>query len=80
MIIRPVHDLVPPLAALLPHKPGAYAVLILIGLGAGVLGHLIRLRWLVAVGIVLVFLGALLFPLAVNLTTPNRPPPVQTSP
>ena len=79
MIIRPVLDLVLPLAALLPYRPGAYAALILIGLGAGVLGHLYaRLRWLVAVGIILVFLGAFLFPLAVNLTTENRPPPVQT--
>ncbi len=80
MIIRPVLDLALPLAALLPHRPGAYAALILIGLGAGILGHLIRLRWLVAVGIILVFLGAFLFPLAVNLTTENRPPPVQTPP
>ena len=80
MIIRPVLDLALPLAALLPHRPGAYAALILIGLLAGVLGHLIRLRWLVALGIVLVFLGAFLLPLAVNLTTENRPPPVQTPP
>jgi hypothetical protein len=34
----------------------------------------------VAAGIILVFLGAFLFPLAINLTTENKPPPVQTSP
>jgi hypothetical protein len=57
-----------PLAALLPHSAGPYIALMLIGLGLGVLGHLTAARWLVAAGIVLVFLGVFLFPLALNLT------------
>jgi hypothetical protein len=80
MIIRPVPDLVPPLAALLPNTPGPYVALLLIGFGTGILGHLIRQRWLVIAGIILIFLGAFLFPIAVNLTTDNGPPPIQTAP
>jgi hypothetical protein len=80
MIIRPVLDLTPPLATLLPHSPGPYVALLLIGFGVGILGHLTRARWLVAAGIILIFLGAFLFPLALNLTTDNRPPPVQGAP
>jgi hypothetical protein len=80
MIIRPVLDLTPPLATLLPHSPGPYVTLILTGFGVGILGHLTRARWLVAAGIILIFLGAFLFPLAIHLTTDNRPPPVQGAP
>jgi hypothetical protein len=46
----------------------------LIGFAVGILGHLTALRWLIAAGIALIFLGAFLFPLALNLTesTPQR--------
>jgi hypothetical protein len=52
----------------------------IIGFVIGILGHLSRSRWLVAAGIILIFLGAFLFPLALNLTTKDKPQPVQTSP
>jgi hypothetical protein len=78
MIIAAVLDLAVPLGALLPHSAGPYIALILIGFGTGMLGHLTTARWLVAVGVILVFLGALLFPLAINLTEEN-PRPVQTT-
>ena len=52
----------------------------LTGFAVGILGHLTRARWLVAAGVILIFLGAFLFPLALHLTTENRPPPIQTSP
>jgi len=78
MIIAAVLELAVPLAALLPHSAGPYITLILIGFGAGILGHLTTARWLVAVGVILIFLGALLFPLAINVTEEN-PPPVQTT-
>jgi hypothetical protein len=52
----------------------------IIGFVVGILGHLTRARWLVAAGIILIFLGAFLFPLALNLTTRDKPAPVQTSP
>jgi hypothetical protein len=74
-----VLDLAPPLADLFPHSPGPYIALMLAGFAIGILGHVFRLKWLVASGVALIFLGALLFPLAANLTTGNRPPPVNES-
>jgi hypothetical protein len=68
-----------PLADLFPHSPGPYIALMLIGFVVGILGHLSGARWLVAAGVILIFLGALLFPLAANLTTDNRPPPIEES-
>lgn len=65
--------------ALLPHSPGPYIALMLIGFVVGILGHLIGARVLVAAGIVLIFLGALLFPFLANVTTENKPPPVEES-
>ena len=79
MIIVAVLDLVLPLAALLPTSPGPYIALMLAGFVVGILGHLSRARWLVAAGVILIFLGAFLFPLAANLTSTDRPPPVETS-
>jgi uncharacterized protein (DUF58 family) len=72
-----VPDLALPLADLLPHSFGPYAALVLIGFAIGILGHLTAARWLVAAGVILIFLGALLFPLAVNFTQEN---PRQDSP
>jgi hypothetical protein len=77
MIIRPVPDLLP--LSLLPHSPGPYIALMLIGFGVGILGHLTRSRVLIAAGVALIFLGALLFPLLANVTTENRPPPIEES-
>jgi hypothetical protein len=68
MIIAAVLDLLLPLAALLPHSAGPYLALMLIGFAIGILGHLTAARWLVAAGIILIFLGAFLFPVAVNFT------------
>ena len=65
-------DLLLPLASVLPHSVGPYVALILIGFTIGILGHLSTARWLVAAGIILIFLGALLFPLALNIT--EEPP------
>jgi hypothetical protein len=79
MIILLVLDLFLPLAALFPHSPGPYIALMLIGFAVGILGHLSGARLLVAVGVILIFLGALLFPLVVNVTTENRPPPIEES-
>jgi hypothetical protein len=74
-----VLDLLPPLADLFPHSPGPYIALMLAGFAIGILGHVFRVRAMVAAGIVLILLGALLFPLAANLTTNNRPPPIEES-
>jgi hypothetical protein len=72
-----VLDLAPPLAALLPRSPTPYVALMLSGFAIGILGHLTRTRWLIASGVILIFLGAFLFPLAANLTTNERPPPIE---
>jgi hypothetical protein len=74
-----VFDLALPLAELLPHSPGPYIALMLIGFAIGILGHLAGSRWLVASGVILIFLGAFLFPLAANLTTDDRPAPIEES-
>jgi len=63
-----VFDLVLPLAELLPRSAGPYIALILIGFAVGILGHLSSARWLVVAGILLITLGAFLFPVAVNFT------------
>jgi hypothetical protein len=80
MIISPVLDLVLPLATLLPHSAGPYVALMIAGFAIGILGHLTNGRWLIAAGVILIFLGAFLFPLALNLTSDDRPPPVESSP
>jgi hypothetical protein len=68
-----VPDLALYLAALLPHSAGPYIALVLLGFVTGILGHMTTSRWLVIAGIVLIFLGAFLFPLALNLTEPTPP-------
>lgn len=72
-------DLLPPLAALLSERPGPYIAMMLAGFAIGICGHLFKVKWLIAAGVVLIFLGALLFPLAANLTSDDRPPPIEES-
>jgi hypothetical protein len=74
-----VLDFVLPLAALLPHSPTPYIALMLIGFAVGILGHLAGARWLVAAGVILIVLGALLFPFLANVTTEDRPAPIEES-
>jgi len=78
MIIASVLDLALPLAALLPDRAGPYIALVFVGFAIGVLGHFSRSRWLVAIGVILIALGAFLFPLALDLTT-DEAPPVRTT-
>jgi hypothetical protein len=68
-----VLDLLAPATALLPQGHGAYVALMLIGFAVGILGQLFRQRWLVAAGILLIFLGALLLPLAAGLPGSDKP-------
>jgi hypothetical protein len=77
MIIGPMPGPVP-LGALLPHSASPYIALVLIGFAVGILGHLSRSRWLVVTGVILISLGAFLFPLALNLTE-DTPPSVERS-
>jgi sulfite exporter TauE/SafE len=61
--------------AALPRSFGPYATLMLLGFFVGILGHLFRARWLVAIGVLLIFIGAFLLPLALKATTNDEPPP-----
>jgi hypothetical protein len=63
-----VLDLVLPSAALLPQSVTPYVALMLAGFAVGVLGHLAGARWLVAAGVLLIALGALLLPFVAHLT------------
>ena len=67
--------LVPAPLAALPRDFGPYATLMLLGFCVGILGHITRSRWLVAIGILLILVGALLLPLVLKATTNDEPPP-----
>jgi sulfite exporter TauE/SafE len=68
-------ELASTLVAALPRNFGPYATLMLSGFVIGTLGHLTRQRWLVAIGVILIALGVLLLPLALNASTRDEPPP-----
>jgi hypothetical protein len=76
MIISHVTDLSFLAANLLPHSGTPYILLVLAGFAVGILGHMAGTRWLIAAGVALIVLGALLFPLAINLTE-STPPQVE---
>ena len=61
--------------ALLPESIGPYIALMGIGFAVAILGHLSRSRWLVAVGVIMIFLATLLFPLALQILSDEPPPP-----
>ena len=69
-----MHNLLLPSAAL-PHSPGAYIAIVLVGFAIGTLGHLFKVRWLVGVGIALIVLGALLLPFAAGIPSSEKRPP-----
>ena len=65
-------------AGILPHSIGPYVSLMIAGFGIAIFGHIFRSRWLVGIGIILIFLAALALPLALNVTTeqPDAPGPL----
>jgi hypothetical protein len=63
------------LAAILPQSTGPYVALMIVGFVVGVLGHLSRSRWLIGLGILIIFLAALAFPLILNLQSDKPEPP-----
>lgn len=76
MIIRAVLELALSVAALLPESGTVYIGLVAAGFAIGILGHLAGSDRLVATGIALIFLGAFLLPLLVNLTE-STPPQIE---
>ncbi len=69
-------DLLLPSAAL-PQSPGAYIAIVVAGFVVGTLGHLIKQRWLVGVGVTLIVLGALLLPFAAGIPSNEKSPPAE---
>jgi hypothetical protein len=63
-----VPDLLLPLATLLPQTVTPYVALMLAGFAVGILGHLAGARWLVAAGVILIALGAMLLPFVAHIT------------
>jgi biotin transporter BioY len=55
------------LAALLPQTVTPYVALMLAGFAVGILGHLAGSRWVVAAGVILIALGAMLLPLIAHI-------------
>jgi hypothetical protein len=78
MIIAAMIELTSLIASLLPQSGTLYIAMVLAGFGVGILGYMSSTRWLVVAGIVLIVLGALLFPLAINLTE-TTPPEVENA-
>jgi hypothetical protein len=68
------------LASFLPQRIEPYIALMGVGFAVGILGHLSRARWLVLIGILLIFLATLLFPLAINLFSEQPEQPGQNVP
>jgi hypothetical protein len=74
-----VLDLLPPLATILPHSIGPYIAVMLSGFVIGIIGHGSRSKWLIISGVILIFLGAFLLPLALTIST-ETPQRVENSP
>ena len=70
------------LAVVLPKGINPYLFLMLGGFVIGVLGHMVRSRVIVAVGVALIFLATLGFPLAIHVfeDRPEPPPGPQFEP
>lgn len=69
----------PPLAEILPRSPGPYVSLMFVGFAISILGHMARSRWAVVVGIILIGIAAISFPVSGFLTksSEDRPPPIR---
>jgi hypothetical protein len=63
--------------AILPDDETPYLLLMLAGFVVGIAGHIFRFRWMVAVGILMIFLATFLLPIALTLVNeqPNQPGP-----
>ena len=63
--------------AILPDDETPYLLLMVAGFVVGIAGHIFRFRWMVAVGILMIFLATFLLPIALILLNeqPNQPGP-----
>jgi hypothetical protein len=63
------------IAAVLPHTLGPYLSMMVIGFIVATVGHIWKVRWLVVVGIAMIFLATLFLPLALIATNDSPPTP-----
>ena len=61
--------------AVLPDTIEPYLILMVVGFIVAMWGHGMHSRWVVAIGIIMVFLAVLLFPLALQIFSEEPPPP-----
>lgn len=61
--------------AVLPDTIEPYLILMVAGFIVAMWGHGMHSRWVVAIGIIMVFLAVLLFPLALQIFSEAPPPP-----
>ena len=75
-------ELAAPVADFLPRSTGPYVSLMIAGFLVAVFGHMAKSRWLVAIGVLMIFLATLLFPLAIHVLEeqPEPPPGPQLEP
>jgi hypothetical protein len=66
-------ELAAPLADFLPRSTGPYVSLMIAGFFVAVFGHLAKSRWLVAIGVLMISLATVIFPLA-RIATEENPP------
>ena len=78
MIISAVISFLPPLAEILPRSIGPYIALMGVGFAVAIYGHLARARWVVVIGIMMIFLATVVFPF-VRVAGDNNPPPLDNS-
>jgi hypothetical protein len=81
MLLEPAAVLVQP-AGVLPEGITPYLTLMAVGFLVGAYGHLMRSRWVVAIGVLMIFLATALFPLAIHVfeERPEPPPGPRISP
>jgi hypothetical protein len=66
-------SLLPPGA--LPESIEPYLALMIAGFVLGILGHIAGSRWMVAIGVIMIVLAALVFPIVLQLFADEPPPP-----
>jgi uncharacterized membrane protein YdfJ with MMPL/SSD domain len=59
----------------LPESIEPYLALMAAGFLLGIFGHIFRSRWMVAIGVIMIVLAALIFPVVLQLLSDEPAPP-----
>lgn len=62
-------------ATILPDSIGPYLALMGVGFFVAAWGHGMKSKWVIAIGLIMVFLATLLFPIALQILEEEPPPP-----